>query len=182
MTRKATQIIKAAEVSTAAAFKLTLDAQDRHIRRKRVQLNDGSSVMVDLEKPVQLSDGDCLVLDTGQLVEIQAAHEDLLEITAGSPRALVALAWHIGNRHLEAQIEEKRILIRPDHVIAHMLEHQGAVVREVRETFAPENGAYHHEIGYEHGYSLTETSGHGHSHSHLHGHAPDRPHDDSDDD
>lgn len=178
MTRKAIEVLKAADVSKTVSFKLTLDAQDRHIRRKRVQLNDGTSVMVDLEKPVQLSDGDCLVLDNGQLVEIQAAHEDLLEITAASPKALVTLAWHIGNRHLEAQIEEHRILIRPDHVIAHMLEHQGAVVREVQESFAPENGAYHHDVGYEHGYSLTETS----NHAHGHGHPPHRHHEDGDDD
>jgi urease accessory protein len=33
-------------------------------------------------------------------------------------------------------------LIRRDHVIAHMLEHQGAKVREVEEPFDPEGGAY----------------------------------------
>ena len=151
------------------AYKLTLDAQDRHIRRKRLVLNDGTSVLVDLEKAVQLADGDCLVLEDGRLVEIQAAREPLLAITAKSPEALVKLAWHIGNRHLEAQIEANRILIRPDHVIAHMLEHQGAVVAEVSERFTPENGAYHHDVGFEHGYSLTETQ------SHHHG-DPDRPH------
>jgi urease accessory protein len=53
-------------------------------------------------------------------------------------------AWHIGNRHLEAQIEATRILIRRDHVIAKMLEQLGAQVTDVRETFTPEHGAYAH--------------------------------------
>jgi urease accessory protein len=56
---------------------------------------------------------------------------------------LVKLAWHIGNRHLPAQIEETRILIRRDGVIARMLEGLGATVRPVTEPFAPEHGAYH---------------------------------------
>ncbi len=178
MTLTANNILKAGEAHAQPAFRVTLDSQDRHIRRRRLQLNDGTSVLVSLEKAVQLDEGDCLVLDNGQLVEVRAAHEDLLEITARSAKALVVLAWHIGNRHLEAQIEESRILIRPDHVIAHMLEHQGAVVKEVREAFSPENGAYHHDAGFEHDFSLTGTSGHGHSHSH----GPDRPHDDDDGD
>lgn len=179
MTLNANKILKAGETTQQPAYRVTLDSQDRHLRRKRLQLNDGTAVLVSLEKAVQLADGDCLVLENGQLVEVKAAHEDLLEVTAETPRALLALAWHIGNRHLEAQIEEKRILIRPDHVITHMLEHQGARVQEVREAFAPENGAYHHDVGFEHDYSLTGTTVH---HGHAHVHAPDRPHDDDDGD
>lgn len=182
MTLTASTILKGGDAARQPAYRVTLDSQDRHLRRKRLQLNDGTSVLVSLEKAVQLADGDCLVLDNGQLVEVKAAHEDLLEVTAASPRALMALAWHIGNRHLEAQIEEARILIRPDHVIAHMLEHQGAHIHEVREAFSPENGAYHHDAGFEHDFSLTGTTGHhGHGHAHSHGHAPARPHDDDGD-
>jgi urease accessory protein len=54
------------------------------------------------------------------------------------------LAWHIGNRHLEAQIERERILLRRDQVIAHMLEQRGASLKAVREPFSPERGAYAH--------------------------------------
>ena len=41
-----------------------------------------------------------------------------------------------------AQVFADRILILRDHVIAHMLEHQGAIVREVEAAFDPEGGAY----------------------------------------
>lgn len=185
MTQKARTYLKAANVTASPAHKLTLDAQDRHVRRKRMTLNDGTTILVDLEKAVQLEDGDCLLLEDGNLVEILAARESLLAISASTPAALLALAWHIGNRHLEAQIEEHRILIRPDHVIAHMLEHQGATVTEVRESFTPEHGAYHHDIGHEHDYSLTESRKleHGHGHEEHGGHGgkgqPHR-HEDSD--
>ena len=125
----------------AAPFdSIELDAQARHLRRKLITSRQGTEVLVDFEKPVALRHGDCLVLDDGRLVEVIAAREELMEVTGGK---LLQLAWHIGNRHLEAQIETSRILIRRDHVIAHMLEHQGARVRDVTETFTPEHGAYH---------------------------------------
>jgi urease accessory protein len=53
------------------------------------------------------------------------------------------LAWHIGNRHLPAQIGDNRILLRRDKVIRQMLEALGAAVSDVSERFAPEHGAYH---------------------------------------
>jgi urease accessory protein len=120
-----------------------LDAQSRHVRRKLVVCQSGDEVLIDFKKPVQLAHGDHLVLDDGRLVTIVAADEELLEVRARDAAHLARLAWHIGNRHLEAQIEAERILIRRDHVIAQMLEHQGAAVKSVREPFHPEHGAYH---------------------------------------
>ena len=108
-----------------------------------IKLQHGDEVLVDFEKPVKLKHGDCLVLADGRLVEVIAANEDLMEIAGRDAAHLIQLAWHIGNRHLEAQIETARILIRRDHVIGHMLEHQGAKVSNVSEPFEPEHGAYH---------------------------------------
>jgi urease accessory protein len=121
-----------------------MDAEARHLRRKLITLQGGDEVMVDLEKTMKFDDRDCLILDDGRLVQIIASDEELLEVTARDPSHLTQLAWHIGNRHLEAQIEATRILIRRDHVIAKMLEQLGATVTEVRETFTPEHGAYAH--------------------------------------
>ena len=109
-----------------------------------IALNTGDNVLIDFEKAIKLEDGDCLVLDDGKLVRITSLPEDLLEVHGKDSNHLARLAWHIGNRHLEAQIEPTRILIRPDHVIAKMLEGQGATVSKTREKFSPENGAYAH--------------------------------------
>ena len=127
---------------------VVLDSIDRHLRRKIIVLPHGDEVMVELDKATKFEDRDCLVLEDGRLVQIIAADEDLLAVTANTAEHLLQVAWHIGNRHLEAQIETSRILIRRDHVIAHMLQHHGASVREVREAFSPEHGAYHsHDHG-----------------------------------
>jgi urease accessory protein len=124
---------------------IVMDAEARHLRRKLITLQHGDEVMVDLDKATKFEDRDCLILDDGRMVQIIASDEELLEITARDSTHLTQLAWHIGNRHLAAQIEEKRILIRSDHVIAKMLEQLGAQVKVVRETFTPEHGAYAHE-------------------------------------
>jgi urease accessory protein len=99
--------------------------------------------MVDFEKPVKLEHGDLLVLDDGRMAEVIAAEEELMEVRARDGLHLVTLAWHIGNRHLPAQIEATRILLRRDRVIREMLIGLGAAVSDVREPFAPEHGAYH---------------------------------------
>ena len=126
---------------------VVMDADERHIRRKRITLQHGDEVFVDFEKPVKLEHGDKLVLDDGRMAKVIAAQEDLMEIRARNTERLVQLAWHIGNRHLPAQIEEQRILIRRDRIIRHMLETLGATVTDVSEAFHPEHGAYH---GHEH--------------------------------
>jgi urease accessory protein len=123
---------------------IVMDSTERHLRRKLITLQHGDEVLVDLEKTIKFADRDCLILEDGRLVQIIASDEELLQVNARDNVHLTQLAWHIGNRHLEAQIEETRILIRQDHVIARMLEQLGAKVTSVRETFTPEHGAYAH--------------------------------------
>jgi urease accessory protein len=127
--------------------------------------DQGIQVMVDLPEPVPLGDGDALVLEDGRSVRIVAAKEELYEVRPGTV-PLRHLAWHVGNRHLAAQIDEDRILIRRDHVIRAMLEGLGATVTELIEQFQPVHGAYH-----------SHDHGHGHDHTHEHGPHEHRHHD-----
>jgi urease accessory protein len=120
-----------------------LTAEERHLRRKLVTLRNGLEVLVDFEKPVRLEHGDLLMLEDGRCAAVIAAEEKLLEVRAKDAEHLARLAWHIGNRHLEAEIERGRILVRRDRVIAAMLIGLGAELREVVEPFKPEHGAYH---------------------------------------
>ena len=144
MTLRATSFARAAFITEKPYAAISLEAQDRHVRRKVIALGGGEDVLVDFEKAIKLEDGDCLVLEDGRLIQIAASLEDLLQVRGVDANHLARLAWHIGNRHLEAQIEQTRILIRPDHVIAKMLGQQGAIVTKTRETFSPEHGAYAH--------------------------------------
>lgn len=138
---------------------VVLDHAERHLRRRVLTAVHDDRVLVDLPEPVRLHSHDVLVLDDGRLLEVIAAEEELLEIRGRDAEHLARLAWHIGNRHLPAQIERDRILILRDHVIAGMLAQLGADVAEISEPFEPEAGAYTHGHG-----------GHGHAHGdHAHG-------------
>lgn len=157
---RAGSFIRAADLepdgSRPIPFDLAVLAHDeRHLRRRVIELVHGDKVLVDLPEPVALEERDVLVLDDGRRAEILAAEEELYEIGARDATHLAELAWHIGNRHLAAQIEAGRILILRDHVIRAMLEGLGATVADVVEAFVPVRGAY---------------SGHGHAHDHSHDH------------
>ncbi|MCO6179220.1 MULTISPECIES: urease accessory protein UreE [Ciceribacter] len=141
---------------TSAALPIgtvVLAHDERHLRRKLLHLTDGDMVMLDLKEPVVFGDGDRLVLDNGDQVEIRAAKEPLYEIVPRDPLHLAELAWHLGNRHMSAQIEADRILILRDRVIREMIELLGARVVEIVEAFQPMRGAYH-----------THGDNHGHAH------------------
>ncbi len=121
---------------------VTLAYDDRHRRRLRLVSDGGEAFMLDLPQTRLLEEGDGLALSDGAWLEVKAASEALLEVKGRDAEHLARLAWHIGNRHLPAQIEAQRLLIRDDHVIAAMLRGLGAALRPVREPFRPEHGAY----------------------------------------
>lgn len=151
--QRATSFKPAGSVADAPDGVVVLPHDGRHLRRKLLHLDNGDMVMLDLKEPVVFGDGDRLVLDNGDQVEIRAAKEPLYEIVPRDPLHLAELAWHLGNRHMSAQIEADRILILRDRVIREMIELLGARVVEIVEAFQPMRGAYH-----------THGDNHGHAH------------------
>lgn len=144
---RAVNVVGAGQWTAKPADTVTLDHDHRHRRRILLTSDRGREFLLDLGHTVALRDGDGLELNDGSLIVVKATPEPLLEIRARDANHLVRLAWHLGNRHLEAQIEPHRILIRPDHVIADMLTKLGATLTPVKEPFQPEAGAYAHGHG-----------------------------------
>ncbi|SRR5579883_169081 len=143
------EITRAIEVVPAGAWpgqpfadRLTLRYDERHRRRMRYVAAGGTVFLLDLPRAALLRAGDGLRLEDGRMIRIEAAPEALLEVTAPDASALIRLAWHIGNRHLPAQLEAMRILIREEAVIADLLRGLGASVTPVCAAFTPEAGAY----------------------------------------
>jgi len=125
-----------------ASDSVTLDFDARHRRRIRLTTDTGRAVLLDLKEARAMADGDGLRLAEGGWLRVKAAKEPLLEIRCRDPHLLLRVAWHLGNRHLAAEVHRDRILIRPDHVIDAMLRGLGASVRHVAAAFQPEGGAY----------------------------------------
>ena len=131
----------------SATGRVVLDAETRRRRRLVLETVEGHAFLLDLDAAPDLRQGDLLALDDGGFVAVEAAQEALLEVRGRDSHHLLRLAWHLGNRHLAVGIEQERLLIQADHVIAAMLEGLGATVRPVREAFQPEGGAYGHHHG-----------------------------------
>ncbi len=155
----ASKILRSGEWSGTPWDVVVLAHDERHLRRKVLRLEHGDEVLVDLERAVSLDHGDVLVLDNGKFVEVIAGEEELLEVLARDAIHLAQLCWHIGNRHLAAQIEAKRVLVLNDHVIKAMLEGLGGHVHIVSEPFHPARGAY---SGHAHGHADHDHAHHDH--------------------
>ena len=157
---RAVAIKRASSWSGDVVDSIVLDYDDRCRRRMAMKATGRLEFLLDLPEVTLLRSGDALVLEDGRLIEVVAAPELLLEIRGVDPLHLARLAWHLGNRHLAAQIMPKSIRIRRDHVIAEMAKGLGAKVIEIEAPFDPEGGAY--EAQAEHGHH------HGHDHGHHH--------------
>ena len=165
--------------TAALADTVVLDFDDRHRRRIAMTGTRGLEFLLDLPDAVALRGGDALLLDDGRLVEVVAAAEPLIEVRGRTPGDLVRLAWHIGNRHLSAQVMANALRIRGDHVVEEMLLGLGAMVVHIEAPFDPEGGAYagaagatvgHHKHGDGPHREKHEPKKHGrHDHDHDHG-------------
>ena len=125
----------------------------------------GRALGVFLPRGQVLRGGDVLVAEDGSLVRVIARPQPVLVVRHchehGSPFDLLRAAYHLGNRHVQLELQPDRLQLEPDHVLADMLRQQHLIVDEALAAFEPEAGAY-------------ASGGHGHPHDHGHAH----PHDD----
>ena len=179
---RATSVSSQHRWSERPADSVVLDFDDRHRRRMAMTGTRGLAFLLDLHAATALRGGDALMLEDGRLVEVVAAAEPLIEVRGADPAHLLRLAWHLGNRHLPAQVMPRGLRIRRDHVIEEMLRGLGARVTLIEAPFDPEGGAYaqpsdahaHHHDDRQgrhhaaHDHVHVEHCGHAHSHDHGH--------------
>lgn len=123
----------------------------------RSRLASGEEVAVLTVRGTVLRGGDLIKGEDGRVVRILAAPEATYRVECATPRDLLRCAFHLGNRHTQAQVGDDAgkgfLRIRKDTVLKEMLEGLGATVREEQAPFEPESGAYgggHHHHGEEH--------------------------------
>jgi urease accessory protein len=149
-----------------------LDYAQRSGQKTTVTGIKGGTFEIDLHQPTRLRTDDLLVLDSGELVEVVAAPEPLIEARAGDVAALSRLAWHLGDRHVPVQVLPNRIRARRDAEIEALLNSLGAKVTMIEAPFEPEGGAYESSHRHDHGHDHDHAHDH-HGHSHGHGHLHD---------
>jgi urease accessory protein len=177
--------------------RLVLPFDARQKSRQRAKLDTGEEVALALPRGEILRGGDLVVASDGRVIEVVAATERLLHVECATPTELARAAYHLGNRHVPAEVGEGWLRIAADHVLEEMLRGLGARVGPAEAPFEPEAGAYgaghrHEEMGHggrihefgapadDHAHGDEHRHGdaraHDHSHDHDHGHDHDHPH------
>lgn len=124
---------------------ITLDFDQRYRRRVTLTTDSGRSFLLDLAETRLLADGDGLDLGGALgIVRVVAAPEDLAEIRPAGDLTLAALAWHLGNRHMPAEIADEAVRIRRDPVIEAFAVRIGGEVSAIRAPFNPLSAAHSH--------------------------------------
>ncbi len=136
------------------AGELILPYDQREKSRLRATLSSGEEIAVFTVRGTVLRDGDLLLGDDGRIVRIVAASEPTYRVDCTDSHILLRCAFHLGNRHTQAQVGEGFLRIRKDLVLKDMLTGLGATVTEELAPFEPESGAYggghHHHDGHHH--------------------------------
>ena len=121
---------------------LILPFELREKSRLRATLISGEIVAVFTVRGTVLRDGDLLRGDDGRVVKITAAAEATCRVDCPTAHDLLRCAFHLGNRHTQAQVGDGFLRIRADPVLKEMLQGLGATVTEELAPFEPESGAY----------------------------------------
>ena len=132
--------------------RLVLPYDQRERCRQRARLESGEEVALFLVRGTVLRDGDLLTGDDGRVVRVVAAPEPTYLVRCADATLLARCAFHLGNRHTQAQVGAGWLRIRVDPVLKDMVIGLGAQVEEELAKFEPEAGAY--AGGHHHGHGL----------------------------
>jgi len=130
----------------------------------------GIRFALDLDAETDLRAGDALELENGDLIEVVAAAEPLLEVRAADSPALARIAWHLGDRHVPIQMFANRIRLRREPALEALIASLGGKIVAIEAPFDPEGGAYARHAQAHH---QNHDQGHeAHAHEHHHPHEP----------
>lgn len=166
-----------AQVLLKRAPSVELDWDVRQKSRFDATDSSGRHLGVFLPRGTLVRGGDVLIAEDGSMVRVLAAPQPVLVVRPcsehGTPFDLVRAAYHLGNRHVQLELQPDHLKFEPDHVLADMLRSLHLIVTEEQAAFEPEGGAYAAggHGGHGHGHSHGD-HGHEHGHDHGHGHAP----------
>ena len=127
-------------------LKLTLSSDERRILRGKRLSDCDQEIILQLPRKGKLNDGDLLATNESNFyVEIIAKTENLIEISSNSKIELIKAAYHLGNRHVEVELEEDILLTKGDYVIENMLKNFNVDIVNTQKKFFPERGAHNHD-------------------------------------
>lgn len=125
---------------------LALTAEQRTKTRQYIETLEGETYYLRLPRGIVLKAGDLLISDAQDLwAKVVAKPEPIITVRANHSLDLLKAAYHLGNRHVQLEINSDYLRFSPDPVLSSMLVHQGLTIQEEIAPFYPERGAYGHD-------------------------------------
>jgi urease accessory protein len=163
------KVVRPGETTGEIIDTVLLKYEDRIKQQGFVFGGKGTCVELDFPAPPLLRTDDLLLLDDGQLIEVVAEVEPVLEVREKDFAKGARLVLALGNRHVPVQILANRLRVPETPDVALLLKERGFEPQTVTAPFEPDDGdAPAHDHAHHHG------------HDHHHGHHHDHHHDDHD--
>ncbi len=139
-------MLEAHELATTGepTDRLALPWELRRKSRLKTSTTSGESIAIFLPRGTVLLEGSLLRASDGSVIAVEAAPEDVSTISSPDAQLLARIAYHLGNRHVRAQVGRGFIRYRHDRAIDELVRRLGAEAIVEEAPFEPEDGTMDH--------------------------------------
>lgn len=127
---------------------ICLNSEDLLKRILRVKSDHNREYGISLEKGQNLKDGDLLYNDDNKLIVVKVNGEDVLIIKPSNITEMGIIAHNLGNRHLQAQFEDGKMIVQYDSLVEKKLKEDK--LNYSREKIKLKKAFRHVEFGHKH--------------------------------
>ena len=128
--------------------KIYITSEEALKRIMRVNSDHNHEYGIALDENVELKDGDILYKDDKNIVVIKIKGDDVLVIKPKCMTEMGVIAHSLGNRHLQAQFEEGKMIIQYDALVESELKREK--IDYSRESLKLKKAFRHVEFGHTH--------------------------------
>ena len=128
--------------------KIYISSEDSLKRIMRVNSDHNREDGIALSENVELKDGDILYRDDKNIIIVKIKGDDVLVIKPNSMTDMGIIAHSLGNRHLQAQFEDGKMIIQYDALVEGELKRDN--INYSRENLKLKKAFRHVEFGHTH--------------------------------
>lgn len=128
--------------------KIYINSEDALKRIMRVNSDHNHEYGIALSENVELKDGDILYHDDKNMIIVKIKSDDVLVIRPTNITEMGIIAHSLGNRHLQAQFEDGKMIIQYDALVEEELKKDG--INYSRENLKLKKAFRHVEFGHTH--------------------------------
>ncbi len=128
--------------------KIYITSEESLKRIMRVNSDHNHEYGIALSENIELKDGDILYRDDKNIIIVKIKGDDVLVIKPNSMTEMGVIAHSLGNRHLQAQFEDGKMIIQYDALVENELKKDG--IKYSRENLKLKKAFRHVEFGHTH--------------------------------